>query len=227
VRIRLLFLSFVLCVGLVVPNRADAGLEPVTDNLTRALEARLTVWRTPAGRRIYVSHCRTFRGGCESRIASFARMIADVADRHDIDPFLLAAIALKESGLNPAAVGLAGERGIVQLHPLGAGRNVRYVQQERYRNRCVREPDACQAEVLEIGARLLSSSIARCGGLEAGLGMYNAGRCSDTLPYVARVLRERDRLVELAVPAETESEEPTTGSPTPARGPATAPENES
>jgi len=196
---RLKLLSFVLFSSLILaPLSADAGLEPVVQDLERALSARLTVWTTPTGRRIFVSHCRSYRGGCESRIASFAQLIADAAQRHSLDPFLLAAIALKESGLNPVAVGQAGERGIVQLHPLGVGRRVRYVQQEQYRSRCLRQPHACQAEVLETGARLLATSIERCGGLEAGLGMYNAGRCTEEVPYIRRVLREQARLVDLA-----------------------------
>lgn len=175
-------------------TEADPAL---TLNLARALEARVTVWRTPRGRVMHVSHCRRAPRGCRARIGAFARYIAEVSATHHLDPFVLAAMAVRESGLDPFAEGPAGERGIVQLHPRGIGGHVRFVTNEAYRRGCMRTPGACQREVLEVGATHLSDAIALCGGLNEGLGAYNRGVCGDSA-YTRRVLRERARLIELA-----------------------------
>lgn len=164
--------------------------------LARALDERLTVWSS-SNRRVYVRHCRHSRVGCRARLVAFAGLIAGAAERFDVDPFLVAAMALRESGLNPFAEGSAGERGIVQLHPRGVGSRVRFVQSEGYRRRCERRAGACQEEVLEAGARLVSAAIARCGSIAEGLGCYNTGVCQST-SYGERVLEERQNLLRLA-----------------------------
>lgn len=165
--------------------------------LARAIDARLTVWKTPDGRVVHVSHCRHIRGGCRARLVTFARWMVQVGDEHGVDPFLLAAIAMRESGFDPFAHGAAGERGIVQLHPRGVGAHVRFVRSEAYRNYCKHQTGACQLEVLEAGARLVADSIAQCGGEAAGLGAYNSGVCGENA-YARRVLAERQKLVELS-----------------------------
>ena len=104
--------------------RLDERAGPTALALARALDARLTVWRS-GGRRVYVGHCRRARVACRARVVALARVRARAGVRHDVDPFLLAAMALRESGLNPFAEGAAGERGIVQLHPRGVGSRVR------------------------------------------------------------------------------------------------------
>ena len=175
----------------------EEGLEEVALRLAKALEKRITVWRTPTGQVVHVSHCRGIRGGCRARIAAFARWMTELADEHGVDPFVLAAMAVRESGLDPFATGSAGEMGIVQLHPQGVGRAVRFVRSEAYRRRCARSPGACQREVLEVGARHLASAVSQCGGIAEGLGAYNTGHCGDN-DYSRRVMRERSRLLELA-----------------------------
>lgn len=176
--------------------RLDERAGPSALALARALDARLTVWRS-GGRRVYVGHCRRARVTCRARVVALARVIARVGVRHGVDPFLLAAMALRESGLNPFAEGAAGERGIVQLHPRGVGSRVRFVRNEGYRERCAREADACQEEVVDAGARLIAASMARCGGTREALGAYNSGACQAT-SYGDRVLEERASLVALA-----------------------------
>lgn len=170
--------------------------DPSVIALERALDRRMTVWRTEQ-RVVYVRHCRSALGGCPSRVSAFAHMIGAASRDHTIDPFLLAAVAVRESGMNPLAAGAAGERGIVQLHPRGPGARVRFVQSEAYRRRCERQPGVCQDEVLQAGARLLSRSIDRCGSVRDALGLYNRGECGET-DYSARVMSERQRLLRLA-----------------------------
>ena len=175
---------------------ADAP-DPVALRVARALERRVTVWRSPDGNVVHVSHCRAVRDGCRARIAAFARWMVELSREHGIDPFVLAAMAVRESGLDPFAEGGAGEMGIVQLHPRGVGRSVRFVRSEAYRRRCARSPGACQREILEVGAQHLAAAVERCGDLESGLGAYNTGVCGSNA-YSRRVMRERARLLDLA-----------------------------
>lgn len=177
-------------------ENAEKVADPSITALERALERRMTVWRTDR-RVVYVSHCRTAREGCLNRLTNFAHLIGSASREHDIDPFLLAAVAVRESGMNPLAAGAAGERGIVQLHPRGPGARVRFVQSEAYRRRCERQPGFCQDEVLQAGASLLSRSINSCGGVREALGAYNRGECGTT-DYSRRVMRERQTLLRLA-----------------------------
>lgn len=174
----------------------EIATDPATTALARALDRRLTVWRA-GSRVVYVHHCRHARGGCASRVATFARLIGEASRRHTIDPFLLAAVAVRESGMNPLAAGAAGERGIVQLHPRGPGAGIRFVRSEAYRRYCERQPDVCQDEVLEAGAQLISRSIDRCGTVREALGAYNRGACGVT-DYSRRVMDERQNLLRLA-----------------------------
>ncbi len=179
------------------PTRAQGyRVDPSVTALVRALDRRMTVWRT-SQRVVYVQHCRSARGGCAQRVATFARMIGDASQHNTIDPFLLAAVAVRESGMNPLAAGSAGERGIVQLHPRGPGARIRFVRSESYRRYCERQTGVCQDEVLEAGARLLSRSIERCGSVRDALGAYNRGECGET-DYSRRVMSERQRLLRLA-----------------------------
>jgi hypothetical protein len=164
--------------------------------LARALDERLTVWQA-GDRRVYVRHCRSSRVDCRARLVAFARILTSAGYQHGVDPFLLAAMALRESGLNPFAEGSLGERGIVQLHPRGVGSRVRFVRSEGYRRRCERREDACQGEVVDEGAAHVASAIERCGTVEAGLGAYNSGVCQVTA-YSERVLESRIELLRLA-----------------------------
>ena len=177
------------------PGMSEAARESAVA-LARALERRLTVWER-GNRRIYVWHCRSARVECRARVVAMAQLITQASWRHSVDPFLVAAMALRESGLNPFAEGSIGERGIVQLHPRGIGSRVRFVRSEAYRRRCERRPDACQGEVVDAGAEHVSAAIARCGSIPEGLGAYNTGVCQET-GYSRRVLEERSNLLRLA-----------------------------
>jgi hypothetical protein len=169
--------------------------------IQEALRSRLTVHVHPrTGERTATKHCRHAAEGCDTRLAEFARYMSDSGEEYGLDPWLLAAMAFRESGLNPFAVGTRGEKGILQLHPNNRrAKSVRFVQDAAYRARCQRKPGACQREVVERAAFILASSLNKCGGdLEQALGMYNTGRCGGSASYAKRVLQERARLMELA-----------------------------
>lgn len=186
-------------VAQVSDHRDLVGDDPTALALARAIDARLTIREDRDGEPIYVQHCRVSQGGCPARIATLARLITEASNRAGVDPFLTAAIAMRESGLNPLAVSPVGARGVVQLNPKYRGKSVPFVYNERYREECSKRPGACQREVLDAGLGLYDWAVDRCGGdVEKGLAWYNSGRCDTNNGYANAVLHERRRLLELA-----------------------------
>jgi hypothetical protein len=182
-----------------IDYRNAVGEHPTSLALARAIDARLTVRESREGELIHVQHCRVSEGGCRARIAALSRLITEASNRAGVDPFLTAAIAVRESGLNPLAVSPVGARGVVQLNPKYRGKTVPFVYNERYREKCALRPDACQREVLDAGLGLYAWAVTRCGGdVEKGLAWYNSGRCDKRNGYASSVLRERRSLLRLA-----------------------------
>ena len=173
------------------------GTHPSASAMARAIDARLAIGVSPEGERLHVWHCRQSSPGCRKRIAAMSKVITEVSNEHGIDPFLTAAIAIRETGLNPLALGPVGERGIVQLHPEYVGRTVPYVNDESYRDSCQVRPAACQREVLEAGLGLFVWAVKKCDNVADGLGWYNSGHCQQSI-YSRSVLRERRKLLRLA-----------------------------
>ena len=181
-----------------IDYRSAVGDHPTSVALARAIDARLIVRESRQGKPIHVQHCRVTDGGCRARIATLSRLITEASNRADVDPFLTAAIAVRESGLNPLAVSPVGARGVVQLNPKYRGKTVPFVYNDRYRQECSLRPGACQREVIEAGLGLLQWATTRCGGdVEQGLAWYNSGSCTKN-GYSSGVLRERRRLLRLA-----------------------------
>lgn len=176
------------------PAQADVDASPL---LQQAMRFRVTVHKNKrTGRALPIYHCRQATEGCDRRLLEFAHYLIDAGERFGIDPWLLAAMAFRESGMNPFAVGLVGERGILQLHPKNPRtKSVRFVRDEWYRQRCRKQTGACQREVVDQAAQILASSLDKCGGdLKKALGMYNSGKCGGNARYSARILAERDAL---------------------------------
>jgi hypothetical protein len=169
--------------------------------LQKAMRSRVTVsWEKRSGRTIPASHCRHAPQGCDERLKHFATYLTDAGRNHSVDPWLLAAMAFKESGFNPFAMGSLGELGILQLHPKNPrSKRVRFVHDEGYRKRCRKEAGACQREVVERAAQLLSTSLSQCGGdMNDALGAYNTGRCGGNKRYAKRIMSERKALLDAA-----------------------------
>ncbi|MGB5813265.1 MAG: transglycosylase SLT domain-containing protein [Polyangiales bacterium] len=189
-----------------IDYRSVVGDHPTSVALARAIDARLIVRESREGTPIHVQHCRVTDGGCRARIAKLSRVITEASNRAGIDPFLTAAIAMRESGLNPLAVSPVGARGVVQLNPKYRGKTVPFVYNERYREACSLRPGACQREVIEAGLGLLKWATTRCDGdVQQGLAWYNSGHCSKN-GYSAGVLHERKKLLRLAKEANPASE---------------------
>jgi len=99
----------------------------------------------------------------QARIRALAPLMAEVAQRHDIDPLLLHALAHIESRHQPQAVSPAGARGLMQVMP-ATGRSMGLAD--------VQTPQAN----LEASARYLKQLQARFGNdLRLVLAAYNAG----------------------------------------------------
>lgn len=89
-------------------------------------------------------------------------MIADSAQRHNIQPLLLAAQLKAESNFNPNAVSPAGAQGIAQFMP-GTARSVG-----------LRDPlDPAQA--IDAQGKLMSGLIRQFRSIPKALAAYNAG----------------------------------------------------
>jgi soluble lytic murein transglycosylase-like protein len=120
-------------------------------------------------------------------VARWRPLIAQAAERHGVDASLIAAIMAVESGGDPAAVGAAGEIGLLQILP-STGRLLGVSPGQ------LRDP----ATNLDTGARYLAIELRACGGdVACGLRGYNGGPRARTQPlphtrqYVATVLRRR------------------------------------
>jgi Transglycosylase SLT domain len=167
--------------------------------LQKAMRARISIsTNRVTGQSIPAFHCRHAKEGCEQRLAKFAEYLAQAGTNAGVDPWILTAMAFRESGFNPFAMGSLGELGILQLHPKNPrSKHVRFIHDQWYRKRCQREVGACQQEVVERAAQLLARSVEQCGGdLKDALGSYNTGRCGGNSRYAKRILGERKALLE-------------------------------
>lgn len=165
--------------------------------LQAAMEARISLGRDRAGRMVPIGHCRYAREGCERRLAEFTNYIIHASQTYRLDTWLMTAMALKESGLNPFARGPVGELGILQINPQRRdAKQLRFMQDPAYRENCKSTPGACQREIVDHAAQVLTEALQMCDGdLARALGAYNTGRCGGNDDYVERVLRERDDLL--------------------------------
>ena len=116
----------------------------------------------------------------------YGEEIAKAAERHGLDPKLLGALVLVESGFRASAVSPAGAAGLTQLMPATAadlGVRDRFEPQEN----------------LNAGADYLARQLLRFGDLRLALAAYNSGpsrvarlgrvpEIAETKDYVAKVL---------------------------------------
>ena len=195
------FRFFILIVAIASTLPAVAPAQDVVPLLQAAIRERIAVSiNQRTGHKIPAVHCRKAPHGCNRRLAEFARYIVDAANRQGVDPWLMAAMALRESGFNPFATGSVGEMGILQIHPKSPrAKQVRFIQDHWYRKRCRKQPGACQKEIVEQAAKALARAIELCDGdLRDALGAYNTGRCGGNLSYAKRILKERVALRRMA-----------------------------
>lgn len=190
----------ILGLGLVTIASGFAAPSDAQDNrrlLSRAMQATLALHHGDSGSGPkFVRHCRDATSGCAARLEAFSGYFAEAGVRYNVDPWLLAAMAFRESSLNPFATGALGERGLLQIHPKSPwGRQVRFVKDSDFRQRCLRQTGACQRELIQRATDLLARSLRLCDGdLVAALGSYNTGRCGGNPDYARKVLETRNEL---------------------------------
>lgn len=99
--------------------------------------------------------------------------IARVADRYDLDPYLVAAVVHTESDYDPKAVSHAGAVGLMQLMPDTAEWITRLDSWKGSKDPALTDPD----DNLELGACYLAYLTERfAGDMLAALAAYNAGQ---------------------------------------------------
>jgi soluble lytic murein transglycosylase len=99
--------------------------------------------------------------------------IARVADRYDLDPYLVAAVVRTESDYDPKAVSHAGAVGLMQLMPDTAEWITRLDSWKGPNNPTLTDPD----DNLELGACYLAYLTERfAGDMLAVVAAYNAGQ---------------------------------------------------
>ena len=155
-------LALALLAGAMAPAVARA------DELLYYVDAHGQVVFTNTPSRKDVKPVPHLRGGPSQRSVTlpatpYDRYIEAVARENGVDPSLVKAVALVESGFNPSAVSRAGAQGIMQLMPATAA---------RYGVSDPRDP----YQSLSAGARHLRDLLDEYGGnVTLALAAYNAG----------------------------------------------------
>jgi soluble lytic murein transglycosylase-like protein len=183
-------LALALLVTLVAPAAARA------EDLLYYLDAHGQVVFTNTPSRSDVKPVPHLRGGPAQRSVTlpatpYDRYIESVARDNGVDPSLVKAVALVESGFNPRATSRAGAAGLMQLMPATAAQ---HGVQDVFRPR----------DNIEGGVRHLKWLLDRYGGnVPFAVAAYNAGHARveaaggipnipETREYLARVIRYRD-----------------------------------
>lgn len=159
-----------LCTATLVRSRSTTaplpGEEPdVAEPDAAPALAEVAPRRAAPQRPVVVVSAKDAAG--QARVRALAPLMADVAQRHDIDPLLLHAVAHIESRHQSQAISPAGARGLMQVMP-ATGRGLGVANAER-------ELLTPQAN-LEASAKYLKQLQARFGNdLRLVLAAYNAG----------------------------------------------------
>lgn len=173
------------------PERMEAHPQALDEAMYRLMLVPSSVAH---GKPYAWKHCREAPGGCDARIRAFGEYIRNVSDFYGVDPWLVAAMAVKESGLNPWAQGKGDELGILQIHPRRREASKIALFDQRERKRCHNRVGECQLEIVFTAIGILRRSFAICGNAVDALGMYNRGVCGPS-GYALRVLQIRRELL--------------------------------
>lgn len=186
---RLAILFFFVTCAAQAQQTPDAQAEAAyeLDLLERALLSFVTL----DDRGHVANHCAHAPRGCAARIHRIAVAFTAAGHFYEVDPWLIAAIATRESGLNPDALGRShGELGLLQLHPQGVA--ARYARQE-----AAHGVDWGTA-LVRGGVWLLATCLLReHGDVPRALARYHTGHTGSHAGevYARLVLERRDRLL--------------------------------
>ncbi len=186
----------------IVPTEAQyCNDENYKNAATRAILEEMEVWTSPEGIVTYATSCRNQPGGCEAHIAKVVDIIFDISCESNFDPFMVMAIAKHESNFNPFIQHRNSKAtGLLQLMPRSPfAKGIRFIHNRQFRESCRNHETYCQEEILHASFRLLYRSIARCGSLNRGLGMYGSGSCTGSRDFARYVDRYGSELEERTI----------------------------
>ena len=149
-----------------------------------ALAHLVTIWRGPSP--ALARHVRALGG--ETYLESIGDTMQREAEVRGLDPLLVGMVAFFESSLNPDALGAAGERGLMQLHP-----------SSEWGRAAARDCKSgttyeCRTTVsIRWGAEALRQGLMICGSETSAIGWFRTGRCVDG-PASRAVVAMRDRM---------------------------------
>lgn len=104
-----------------------------------------------------------------------------------LDPLLILAVTAVESRFNPFAESVMGAQGLMQVIP-------KFHQDKLEAHGADHSGLLDPRTNIRIGARVLKESIARMGGIEAGLQQYAGALADGDSQYAAKVIAEKGRL---------------------------------
>ena len=121
-----------------------------------------------------------------TRAREIAAHLINAAKLHDVDPFLLTALAYRESTFDQAAVSAEASFGLLQVNVRGWGREALH--------RCLVRPGECLWWQAFYGAHAFSHYKRKCGTEGRALTAYRTGRCGPPGPEAMKVLDVRRQL---------------------------------
>lgn len=132
-----------------------------------------------------IAWARNRPGGAEVYAYRLEQHFEQAGKTYDQDPFLLAALAASESGLDGTRVGPMGEVSLMQFMP-GSRAGRAYL--------ATKGPQSVRDGVaILLGAEALRHGLLVCGNETAAVGWYKSGRCLEG-PKARAVVALRDRL---------------------------------
>lgn len=137
----------------------------------------------------YAPHLANHPLGAEVRAEQIASVLIESAEEHHVDPFLLTALAYRESGFDVGAVSKVGAFGLLQTHVKWSGKEVL--------NRCMLWPEHCLHWQADAGAKALAYYIAVCHSEARALHAFRTGDCGRpgrNGPQTKKVLVLRNQL---------------------------------
>lgn len=120
------------------------------------------------------------------RAEEIATVIVDAASNHGVDPYLLAALAYKESGFDHAAVSPEASFGLLQVNARGWGRKAL--------NKCLIDPRFCLFWSTWSGAEAFAHYLKRCGTEARAVAAYRFGHCVKPRRIDLEVIRVRNEI---------------------------------
>jgi soluble lytic murein transglycosylase-like protein len=121
----------------------------------------------------------------ELMVSAAYRAAAEVG----LDPLLVLAVISVESRFNPIAESVMGAKGLMQIIPKYHLDKLRAAGGED----AVFDPESN----IHVGTRILQEYIYRAGNMEGGLQFYNGAMRDSQALYAAKVLAERERLMQV------------------------------